>query len=162
MVYVGSGAPVLLIYLWLPIYMLHQYEEHGQGTFLDFYRRMMPSIAPYLTERKLLVVNLGTVWLFFVASIYAARYSQWSLALYAPYLSLVNALMHVGQLIAWRSYNPGLWTALALFIPGAIYTIHAATAVGAALNDNLIALALAILVHGFFFALGKGWIARRL
>jgi|SRR5215831_1388398 len=162
LVYVCTGVPQLLIYLWLPIYMFHQFEEHGQGTFLEFYRRMMPDIAPHLTERKLLVVNLGTVWLFFVGSIYASLYNKWSLALYAPYLSLVNALMHVGQLIAWRTYNPGLWTALALFIPGAIYTIHGLTAVSATLNDNLAAFTFAVLIHAFFFALGKGWIARRL
>jgi hypothetical protein len=162
LVYVRTGVPQLLIFLWLPFYMLHQFEEHGQGTLLEFYRRMMPHIAPNLTERKLLVVNLGTVWLFFVGSIYAAFYNQWSLALYPPYLSLVNAVMHMGQLIAWRTYNPGLWTALVLFIPGAIYTIHAVTAIGATLNDNLVAFALAVLVHAFFFALGKGWIARRL
>jgi len=162
LVYVCTGVPQLLIFLWLPFYMLHQFEEHGQGTFLEFYRRMMPHIAPYLTERKLLVVNLGTVWLFFGGAMYAALYNEWSLALYAPYLSLINALMHVGQLIAWRSYNPGLWTALALFIPGAIITVHTVTALGATLNDNLVAFALALLVHAFFFALGKGWIARHL
>src|SRR5262245_49196506 len=120
---------------------------------------MMPHIAPYLTERKLVVVNLGTVWLFFVRSIYAAVYNECSLALYAPYLCIVNALMHVGQLIAW---HPGPWTALALFITGAIYTIRAVTAVSATLNDNLVAFALALLGQVFFFALGKGWIARRL
>src|SRR5215472_8124504 len=101
----------LLVYLWLPIYMLHQYEEHSSGKFLAFYQRRMPNIAPALTERKLLVVNLGAVWLLFLMAIYAARFGYLGLALYAPYLSVINAVMHVGQLTAWRSYNPGLWTA---------------------------------------------------
>ena len=29
LVYVRTGVPQLLIFLWLPFYMLHQYEEHG-------------------------------------------------------------------------------------------------------------------------------------
>jgi hypothetical protein len=86
----SAGLPTLLIYLWLPFYMLHQYEEHGQGTFLEFYKKMMPKIAPYLTERKLLLVNIGTVWVLFLGCIYAALYGQYWLALYAPYLSLIN------------------------------------------------------------------------
>ena len=49
-IYHSSGRAVFLIYLWLPLYMLHQYEEHGQGKFLEFHQRMMPRIAPLLTD----------------------------------------------------------------------------------------------------------------
>ena len=158
-----SGNRVLLaVYLWLPFYMLHQYEEHGQGTLLEFYRRTMPRVAPMLTERKLLLVNLGAVWLVCLLSTYAAVYGLFWLALYAPYLSLVNALMHVGQLVARRSYNPGLWTAVVIFLPGAAYTIHVLNAAGATQADNVIGFALGFLAHVFVFALGRGWIAARL
>ena len=155
----GMCRVVLLTYLWLPFYMLHQYEEHGQGTFLDFYRRMMPRVAPYLTERKLLVVNLGTVWAFFLVSLYAAFYLHFWLALYPAYLSLINACMHVGQMVAWRSYNPGLGTALVIFLPNAAYSIHVVAAAGATYRDNLIAFGLGFFAHVFFFVLGRGWIA---
>ena len=153
---------LFLVYLWLPLYMLHQYEEHGRGTFLEFYRRMMPRVAPMLTDRKLLLVNLGIVWSLFLAAIYAAGYGLFWLALYPTYLSLLNALMHVGQGIAWRSYNPGLWTALVLFLPGSAYTIYIFKIAGATEADNLIGFALGILAHAFLFALGRGWIAERL
>jgi hypothetical protein len=153
---------LLFVYLWLPFYMFHQYEEHGQGTFLEFYRRMMPRIAPMLTERKLLIVNLGIVWLLFLVSIYAATYGLFWLALYPVYLSLVNAFMHIGQWITWRSYNPGLWTALVIFIPGAVYTIRIIHAAGATPANNLTGFALGFLTHVFLFAVGRGWIASRL
>ena len=156
------GLAVVLIYLWLPFYMLHQYEEHGQGKFLEFYQRMMPRIAPRLTERKLLVVNVGTVWLFFLLSLYAALYRQFWLALYPVYLSLINAMMHIGQMVAWRSYNPGLVTAVVIFLPAAAVTIPIVAAAGATHGDNLAAFGLGFLAHVFFFALGRGWIAAKL
>lgn len=162
LVYRSNSRLVLAVYLWLPFYMLHQYEEHGQGTFLDFYRRMMPRVAPMLTERKLLLVNVGTVWALFLMSVYAAMYGVLWLALYPVYLSLVNALMHVGQLVARRSYNPGLWTALVLFFPAAAFTIRTLNAAGATRTDNVVALGFGLLAHFFFFALGRGWIAERL
>ena len=126
----GNRA-TLMVYLWLPTYMLHQFEEHGSGKFLAFYKQRMPGIVPALTERKLLFVNLGAVWLLFPMSTYAAMFGYLGLALYAPYVSVVNAMMHVGQLIAWRSYNPGLWTAVLLFFPGGAYTIHVLSRAGA-------------------------------
>jgi hypothetical protein len=92
--------------------MFHQYEEHAKGTFLEWYKRMMPGIAPFLTERKLLVVNLVVVWLGFLVALYAAFLVRPALGLAAPYLAFVNAFMHIGQFLRWRCYNPGLWTAL--------------------------------------------------
>ena len=133
----------LLVYLWLPIYMLHQYEEHSSGKLLAFYETRMPGIAPALTERKLLIVNLGAVWLLFLMAIYAARFGYLGLALYVPYLSVINAVMHVGQLIALRSYNPGLWTAVLLFFPGGVYTIYALSSAGATYSSNLLGFGLA-------------------
>ena len=158
----GVGVAVFLIYLWLPFYMLHQYEEHAEGTFLEWYERMMPGIAPVLTERKLLVVNLVTVWLGFLVALYVAFLVRPALGLAAPYLALVNAFMHVGQLLRWRCYNPGLWTALVIFIPGAGYTISALSAAGAAWADNALGLGIAMLVHIFLFALGRGLIGKQL
>lgn len=158
----SGNRAVLAVYLLLPFCMFHQYEERGQGRLLEFYRRMMPRVAPTLTERKLLLVNLGAVWFLFLGSIYATAYGLFWFALYGSYLSLVNALMHIGQWAAWRSYNPGLWTALVILIPGAAYTIRILDTAGASQTDNLIGFMLGFLAHVFFFALGRGWIAARL
>ena len=162
MVYLSAGLVVLLIYVWLPLYMLHQYEEHAQGTFLEYYRRMMPGIAPYLSEQKLLIVNIGAVWLLFLISLYASFFNLFWLALYPPCVSLINAFMHLGQALRWRAYNPGLWTALFLFLPGAALTIFILSKHGATRGDTFGALGLALLAHVFLFALGRGWIAKSL
>ena len=162
LLYSSAGLVVFLTYLWLPFYMLHQYEEHANGTFLEYYRRMMPGIAPFLTERKLLVVNIGAVWLLFLIALYAAHFREFWLALYAPYVSLFNVLMHLGQTLRWRTYNPGLWSAVLLFLPYGILTLFAFSAAGATKADNLWGLSFGVLAYAFFFALGRGWIARTL
>ena len=156
-----EGVAVFLVYLWLPLYMFHQYQEHAEGTLLEWYERMMPGIAPFLTERKLLVVNLVVVWLGFLVALYAAFLVRPALGLAAPYLAFVNAFMHIGQFLRWRCYNPGLWTALAIFIPGAGYTISELSVAGATWADNALGLGIAVLAHSFFFALGRGMIGKQ-
>jgi len=158
LVFKSGGLTVGIIYLWLPFYMLHQYEEHARGDFLDWYKRRMPTIAPFLTERKLPVVNLGSIWALFTLALYVAFLVRPGLGLAAPYIALINSAVHIGQLWRWHSYNPGLWTALILFIPAGICTIVILLATGATPLDNFIGFGIALLVHLFFFALGRGWI----
>jgi hypothetical protein len=157
LVFQSMGLAVVLIYLWLPFLILHQYEEHARGELLEWYKRMMPRIAPFLTERKLLLVNLGSGWLLFTIALYAAFFVRPGLGLIATYMALVNSLMHIGQALRWRSYNPGLWTALILFIPGGVCTIFALSTEGATRADNFLGLGIAFLAHICFFALGRGW-----
>jgi Protein of unknown function with HXXEE motif len=123
---------------------------------------MMPSVAPFLTERKLLIVNLGSVLLLFIIATYSALVGHLWFALYAPYVSVINAFMHLGQMVRWRTYNPGLWTAIVLFLPGAAYSILTIGFDGATAMDDLIGFGLGLLAHVFFFALGRGWIGRDL
>ena len=162
LVYLGTGIAVFLIFLWLPFYMLHQYEEHADGKLIEYYQKKMPDIAPYLSKWKLLIVNIVFIWLMFLISIYCAFVGKFALALYAPYVSLVNALVTVAQALRWRAYSPGLWTALLLFLPGATLTILVFSVLGTTRTDNLVGFGLGVLAHIFFFALGRGWVARSL
>jgi hypothetical protein len=41
----GAGRAVSLVYYQLPLYMFHQYEEHGHGAFRREVNRMPPRIA---------------------------------------------------------------------------------------------------------------------
>jgi hypothetical protein len=33
----GENAPPVLLYTLLPVYMIHQYEEHAYGRFVEFF-----------------------------------------------------------------------------------------------------------------------------
>jgi hypothetical protein len=46
------------------------------------------------------------------------------------YLLLVNAVAHIGQALALRRYNPGLVTAVLLFVPLGWLGVRAVTAAG--------------------------------
>jgi hypothetical protein len=94
------------------------------------------------------------VWLLYLVSFYAAWFGNFAVALYAPYLAGVNALLHVMWWLRFRVYNPGLVTALILFAPGAYYTIVSVP--GAATVDHVTALGGAVLVHLVLVGLGRG------
>src|SRR4051794_34123866 len=48
---------VLLTYLQLPIYMFHQYEEHGHGAFKREINALVPPASGHLTDRTIFWVN---------------------------------------------------------------------------------------------------------
>jgi hypothetical protein len=100
----STGRAVLLIYMWIPLYMVHQYEEYVLSDFLAWIRRAMPRNAAFLTVRKVLIINLGFVWLLYVLSFYAARAGNAVVALYAPYLAgvLFRSHPHGSSGGAWR------------------------------------------------------------
>ncbi len=58
----GTGRTVSLVYHQLPIYMLHQYEEHGHGAFKREVNRSLPSNRAPLTDRKIFWINIAGVW----------------------------------------------------------------------------------------------------
>ncbi len=76
------------------------------------------------------------------------------LLLSPAYLAGVNALTHIGWWLRFRVYNPGLVTALILFVPGAYYTIVSVS--GATKVDHLTALGASVLAHLLLVGLGRG------
>jgi hypothetical protein len=50
-------------------------------------------------------------------SIYAATFLNIGWGLSMVYLVLVKAVAHIVAAVLWGEYNPGLWTALTLFVP---------------------------------------------
>ena len=154
------GRAVPLIYVWLPLYMAHQYEEYPLGHFLAWIRRAMPRDAAFLTERKVVLINLGMVWLLYVLAFYAAWAGNAAVALYAPYLAGINGIVHVVWWVRFRGYNPGLVTGVLLFLPCAFYTIVAFP--GASRVDHLAAFGAAVLAHAVLILLGRGLILKTL
>ena len=109
--------PILLIYLQIPVYMLHQVEEHTNDRFRQFVNQRVFGGVEALTPEAVLVINIPGVWGVTLLSLYAALLFGTGWGLTGIYLVLVNGLIHVIGAVAKRAYNPGLWTALALFLP---------------------------------------------
>jgi hypothetical protein len=140
--------PILLIYLQIPVYMLHQVEEHTGDRFRRFVNQQAFGGVEALTPESILVINLPGVWGVTLLSLYAALFfgAGWGLA--GIYLVLVNALFHVTGGVAKRAYNPGLWTSLALFLPvggAALWSVSSTAGVSGA--QHAVGLGLAVLIH---------------
>jgi hypothetical protein len=116
-VWTELGLAAALIYAQLPVYMLHQLEEHGHDRFRRFVNERMAGGREALTPGLTFAINMGLVWALFGAVFLLAYYVDPALGLIAVCTTGVNALVHLLAGAARREYNPGLITALALFVP---------------------------------------------
>jgi hypothetical protein len=109
--------PALFVILaQLPLYMTHQVEEHANDRFRSFINARFG--AGVLSAEAVAVINLPGVWGVMLLGFALAAFAGPGWGLVAPYLSLINALIHVAAFVALRGYNPGLVTALVLLLPG--------------------------------------------
>ena len=120
-----AGRASLLVYLQLPVYMLHQYEEHGHGAFQREMNVIIPPTVGRLSHGNIFLSNVLGVWATDAAAVILAAKGSPAAALLAPYLAVVNAFLHIASSLRLRRYNPGLGTALVLFLPFGVYSIRA-------------------------------------
>lgn len=144
---VSWPAALTATFLLLPIYMLHQYEEHDHDRFRLFFNATMGKGKDVLSPTAVFVTNVPGVWGVITLSLYlAAGNVGW--ALIAVYLVLVNALVHIIHAFVFRGYNPGLGTALALFIPFGGYALwQVQSAGGVTPTFHVVGLVTAIAIH---------------
>ncbi len=124
----GGVRDPLATAAWLLLigYLLHQFEEHG----LDLYGRVYYFIeygnaqlaarfgegGPRLTDLAIYRINTLGVWVPFLLAIWAGRRLPW-VGLAAAGTMLTNGLFHIAIALVNGEYNPGLGTALILFLP---------------------------------------------
>jgi Protein of unknown function with HXXEE motif len=142
------GLPLLLVYLQLPVYMLHQLEEHYDDRFRKFVNDLLAGGREVLSTPAVVVINVVGVWVVILIALYLSRFVGLGLGLIAIYLTLVNALVHIVQAAVQRRYNPGLVTAVVLFLPVGIWGLMIVSATpGVTTTDHVVGLAVAILIH---------------
>ncbi len=141
--------PIWLTAVWLmlPIYMLHQLEEHDADRFRLFVNKNFGGGRELLTPLAVFIINIPGVWGGIAASWALAWYVRPGLGLIAIYLVLVNAVAHIGAWLALRRYNPGLWTAILLFFPLGGLAWRVMQDASPTKADHLIGLASAVGFH---------------
>ena len=152
-----AGTAVALVFAQLPIYMLHQYEEHAGDRFRRYINATLGGGREALTPGATFWINSLGVWAVDVLALYLAWLVAPSAGLVAGYLPLVNALAHIGPTLARREYNPGLVTAVVLFLPAGGWCVYE-TGSGDGFWPHAAGLAGAIAIHAAIV----GYVVRRL
>ncbi|MEM9066382.1 MAG: HXXEE domain-containing protein [Planctomycetota bacterium] len=147
--------PAWLIWVWiqLPIYMLHQCEEHLGDRFRVWVNSRLGGGKELLTPRDVVVINLPGVWGVIAASFLLAVLVDPGLGLIAVYLTLVNAIVHLIAAARFFAPNPGVWTAIVFFVPASVGGLIAAhEAETGTLLWHAIGLSAALVIHGSIVA----------
>jgi uncharacterized membrane protein len=95
--------------LLLPAYMVHQCEEHDHDRFRLFFNETIGNGFDVLSPRAVFITNVPGVWGVIAPSLYGAVWLNLGWAL--------TAVVHIVHAVLFRRYNPGLVTALVLFLP---------------------------------------------
>jgi hypothetical protein len=141
--------PVWLTAVWimLPLYMLHQFEEHDNDRFRLFVNRQIAGGREALSPLAVFVINIPGVWGVILVSFALAWNVRPGLGLIAIDLVLVNAVAHAVAAIALRRYNPGLITALVLFLPVGGVALWIMQETNPSINDHVLALGVSVGIH---------------
>jgi len=139
---------LVAVFLQLPVYMIHQFEEHDDDRFRLFVNRTMGRGREVLSPAAVFVVNVPGVWGVIAASLLLAKSVSLGLGLIAIYLTLINAVVHVLSAVASRAYNPGLVTAIVMFLPSGSLGIWAMDrAGGVGLGHHVLGVGAALAIH---------------
>jgi hypothetical protein len=115
-------------------YLLHQFEEHGvdaegmpyafRGLLCAAFGFAGATACP-IPEAFITAVNLPVVWLAGpVAAVLGRRWPAIALSYFS--VPAVNAFAHIGPAVADGAYNPGLLTAVLLFLPLSLWVFRLA------------------------------------
>ena len=152
-------APILLLltpfvahdstdgqFVWaaLGLYLLHQYEEHDSDRFRVFVNAYIAKNRRGLSRSDVLWINVLGVWVVLALTFALTLRVDSGWAALALYLLGINAVVHLAQAIALRRYNPGLVTAVILFLPMAFVI---GRTLDASLGQHLVSAGLVILLH---------------
>ena len=152
LLYVKTNNIILfLIWIQIPIYLLHQFEEHSwPGGFKRFVNKEIFNVenGEYpLNDKIIFWINVPIIWI--LMPIFAAlSFYNLFFGLWIPIFAVFNSLTHVIGAIVKRKYNPGLFVSVVLGIPVAIYTLWLFyTLINIPLMVTLLSILVVLLLH---------------
>jgi hypothetical protein len=160
---ISSGWPwaMTAVFLALPIYIMHQYEEHDADRFRAKINEMIGRGRNVLPVSAVFVINVPLAWGLNALAFGLAATTGIGWGLMALYLMLANGVVHIVQAVVTRGYNPGLVTSIVLFLPLGVLGSWAVYGTGAVtLTQQIVAIAIAILIHVAILAYVLGNVRR--
>lgn len=135
-----------LVYFALVAYMFHQYEEHDDDRFRRYANTTVAAGRAGLTHSDVFLVNVPGVWGVMAVALWLAERASPGWAMIAAWLMLVNALAHVLPAVKMRQPNPGLWSAIVLFVPFGVWMLVRLWSATTA-TEQVVSVALVIAIH---------------
>jgi len=116
----GNERWFFFLWLHLPCFMLHQFEEYGwPGGFRPWWNRAVFGsrneefpLSRAMAQR----INFPTLYLLFGGGGLAGVWVPW-VGMIPLFATLTNGYFHISYAIATRSYVPGVVTSLLLYLP---------------------------------------------
>jgi hypothetical protein len=156
----GWSLALMLVFLQMPVYMLHQLEEHDDERFRRYVDEMIGHGRDVLPSSAVFVINIG-VWVLNLISFAMAAHAGIGWGLIGVYAMVVNAIVHIADGVAKRAWNPGLVTAIVLFLPVGLGGLWAISATGeASAMQHIVGLVAAVLIHAGIVAYVLGNVRR--
>ena len=90
----ADNLSLILLYTLLPVYIIHQYEEHAHGRFVDFFNSTIGKEYNVLTEVSVFWINILEVWVLFIVSVYLAKCVAIGVAFVPVYATIFNGFTH--------------------------------------------------------------------
>ena len=143
----GWSLALMLVFLQMLVYMLHQLEEHDDERFRRYVDEMIGHGRDVLPSSAVFVINIG-VWVLNLISFALAAHVGIGWGLIGVYAMVVNAIVHIADGIAKRAWNPGLVTAIVLFLPVGLGGLWAISATGeATVLQHVVGIVIALAIH---------------
>ena len=149
----GWSSQEYLAFLVLPVYMLHQFEEHDGDRFRLFFNQTIGKGYPILSKTDVFIINIVCVWMVLAISFIAMRFLSPGWSIVAIYLIAINSAAHIIPAMIERRYNPGLITACLLFVPLAAY--YSWTQDQISLKQNIFGFGIAFGIHALIMGYAR-------
>lgn len=142
---------MFLLWLQVPLYMLHQHEEHAwPGGFKDYVNKNVFKVSGRdvpLNKENIFWINIPVVWVWMPLFAGLARIDI-LFGVWLPFFAAFNGLTHILASLVKREYSPGFAVNFFLGVPISAFTIWKFYEAG--ILTGIVALvctAIAILLH---------------
>ncbi|NOX73102.1 MAG: HXXEE domain-containing protein [Alphaproteobacteria bacterium] len=159
-------AALFLIWLQVPVYFLHQFEEYiFPGGFIRYFNiNVLGASTPDfpVTRTFAFWINVPIIFIAFPATAFLAGKVGLAFGLWVAWFSILNAFSHV-VLFFKQGYNPGFAVSATLNIPVGVGTLaYIATHDLVTIKAQIIGFLIAAVVQGGLMAYGFGVLKPRI
>ncbi len=120
-----SNIILFLIWIQIPIYLLHQFEEHSRNGFKNYVNRNVFNVSEGnypLNDKNIFWINIPIIWILMPLFASLALINPF-FGLWIPIFAVINSVSHLIFSIVNRHYNPGIMVSLFLGIPVGLYAL---------------------------------------